>query len=139
MSPSSSPAPWGGCWPRTARGGSPAPPTSSRPCNPSRSVLSWRSWPGSRRGRRLNEMLPTTYSVLHGCEFLRIRLRLWWSARADLPSKPSLVAILSAAARTQTETLRRHDMLPLGHQLLIGLDHEFAPFCVSHTHQAGDG
>src|SRR3954470_14487045 len=152
MSPSGSPAPWGGCWPRTARGGSPAPPTSSGPCNPSRPVPTWRSWPGPRRGRRLNEMLPTTYSVLRGCDFPRIHVRLSWSARVDLPSKrqwwagsklppfrrahvsalrpsislhpkPSLVVTLSAAARTQTEALRRQDMLPLGHQLSIGLAH----------------
>ena len=30
------------------------------------------------------------------------------------------MAILSTAARTQTDSLRRQDMLPLGHQLSIG-------------------
>src|SRR5262245_14931428 len=138
MSPSGSPAPWGGCWPRTARGGSPAPPTSSGPCNPSPSVPSLRSWPCPFGGRLLVAVLPTSYSVLHGCEFPRIRLRLSWSATVDLPSrrqwrvasnlppfrrahisdlrpvsswvhpKASLVAILSTAARTQTDSLRQH-------------------------------
>ena len=112
----------------------------------------WRSWPGPRRACGLNGVLSATYSVLRGCDFPRIHVRLSWSATVDLPSKrqwwagsklppfrrahisalrpslslhpkPSLVVTLSAAARTQIEALRRQDMLPLGHQLSIGLAH----------------
>jgi hypothetical protein len=87
ISPSGSPAPWGGCWPRTATGGSPA-----RRRGLGRATVRGRCrvggpGRGARHGRRLNEMLPTSNFVLHGCEFLRIRLRLSWSATFDLPSK----------------------------------------------------